>query len=273
MRVVLCDDHLLFAESFAAMLTSLGHQVVGILPFPLPERADEQEAAARTAADADVCVIDPGTADLTVLREGLRILEGNISGPPSRDISKPVRTYRHINTQQRLVGRLEVRVIDAAHGQSSQYPQYPPRDETCRFVVLTTEEQRDAGSLRSLLEAEIRGVVSKRRSAAEIVEALTLVHRGGIYFDPDMVRRALMAEPARTPRPHSADLLTQRELEVLRWLAHGAATGEMADAMGISAATVRSHIKAAMSKLEVSSRLQAAARAISLGLVDPPPAS
>jgi DNA-binding NarL/FixJ family response regulator len=267
MRVVLCDDHLLFAESFAAMLTSLGHHVVAILPFPLPERADERETAARMAADADVCVIDPGAADLTVLREGLRILEGNISDSRSRDISKPVRTHQYINTHQRPVGHIDVRVIDTSHNQS------PPRDEPCRFVVLTTEEQRDAGSLRSLLEAEIRGVVSKRRSAAEIVEALTLVHRGGIYFDPDMVRRALIAGTARGPRPYSADLLTQRELEVLRWLAHGAATGEMADAMGISAATVRSHIKAAMSKLEVSSRLQAAARAISLGLVDPPPAS
>ena len=267
MRVVLCDDHLLFAESFAAMLTSLGHHVAGILPFPLPERADERETAARMAAGADVCVIDPGTADLTVLREGLRILEGNIPDPRSRDISKSVRTHRYINTRQRPVGLVEVRVIDTAKDQS------PPRDEPCRFVVLTTEEQRDAGSLRSLLEAEIRGVVSKRRSAAEIVEALTLVHRGGIYFDPDMVRRALIAGTARTARPYSADLLTQRELEVLRWLAHGAATGEMADAMGISAATVRSHIKAAMSKLEVSSRLQAAARAISLGLVDPPAAS
>jgi DNA-binding NarL/FixJ family response regulator len=267
MRVVLCDDHLLFAESFAAMLTSLGHEVVAVLPFPLPRRAEEREAAARKAAGADVCVIDPGTADLTVLREGLRILAGNSSDSRSPDISKSVRTGRHVNTRQRPAGQPEVPVTDAAHDQS------PPRDEPCRFVVLTTEEKREVSSLRSLLEAEIRGVVSKRRAAAEIVEALTLVHRGGIYFDPDMVRRALAAETAGNPRPHSAGLLTQRELEVLRRLAHGAATGEMADAMGISAATVRSHIKAAMSKLEVSSRLQAAARAISLGLVDPPPAS
>ena len=266
MRVVLCDDHLLFAESFAAMLTTLGHEVVGILPFPLPDRAAERETAARLAAGADVCVIDPGTADLTVLREGLRILEGNASRSPLREISKPVRTHRYINTRERPVAQVDIRVIGTVNDQS------PPRDEPCRFVVLTTEEQRDAGSLRSLLEAEIRGVVSKRRSAAEIVEALTLVHRGGIYFDPDMVRRALLAGTTSNPRPFSADLLTQRELEVLRWLAHGAATGEMADAMGISAATVRSHIKAAMSKLEVSSRLQAAARAISLGLVDPPAA-
>jgi two-component system, NarL family, nitrate/nitrite response regulator NarL len=265
MRVVLCDDHLLFAESFAAMLMSLGHEVVGILPFPLPGRAEERETAARMAAEADVCVIDPGAADLVELREDLRTLDGGVSDSQPREIGKPERTRYYINARRHRSGQADTQVIDAALDYSA------PREEPCRFVVLTAEEHRSADSLRSLLEADIRGVISKRRSAAEIVEALTLVHHGGIYFDPDMVRRALVTGPTRT-RPYAADLLTQRELEVLRWLAHGAATGEMAAAMGISAATVRSHIKAAMSKLEVSSRLQAAARAISLGLVDPPTA-
>lgn len=232
------------------MLMSLGHEVVGILPFPLPARVGERETAARIAVGAEVCIIDPGKADLVELLDGLRVLEGNgVPDSPERDIGEPEQNPNYINTRRRL-----------------------SEQTSCRFVVLTAEEHRSAGSLRSLLEAKIQGVVSKQRSAAEIVEALTLVHRGGIYFDPDLVRRALIAGTART-RPYSATLLTQRELEVLSWLAHGAATGEMADAMGISAATVRSHIKAAMSKLGVSSRLQAAARAISFGLVDPPPGS
>jgi len=233
MRVVLCDDHVLFAESFATMLVSLGHEVVGVFPFPPPEQRQERAAAARLTRGADVCVIDPGTADLVELSEGLRAL------------------------------------------QEPETAGSPANEDSCRFVVLTGEENRTGESLHALLEARIRGVVSKRRSAAEIIEALTIVHRGGIHFDPELVRRALTADPAANrarPYPHqySASLLTQRELEILGWLVHGAATGEMAAAMGISAATVRSHIKAAMSKLGVSSRLQAAARAISLGLVEPP---
>jgi DNA-binding NarL/FixJ family response regulator len=246
------------------MLTSLGHEVLGILPFPLPQGVEERQAAARMTVDADVCVIDPGTADLAELREGLSALEGDAADSRTRAISRPDRTGNYVNAHRRFSEQGGTSTIDATRDHS------PPRDEPCRFVVLTTEEHRSADNLRSLLEARIQGVVSKRRSAAEIVEALTLVHRGGIYFDPDMVRRALIAGTAR-PRPYSAELLTQRELEVLSWLAHGAATGEMAAAMNISTATVRSHIKAAMSKLGVSSRLQAAARAISLGLVDPPP--
>lgn len=232
MRVLLCDDHRLFAESFAAMLISLGHEVVGIVPFPSPEPARERETAARAVLDADVCVVDPGTADLVELSEGLRVLQGS----------------------------------PAEGGEHTQ---------ACPFVVLTAEDRQSADGLRSLLEARIRGVVSKRRSAAEIIEALNVVHSGGIYFDPDLLRRALVTQGAAAgarpySMPYSANLLTQRELEVLGWLVHGAATGEMAAAMGISAATVRSHVKAAMSKLGVSSRLQAAARAISLGLVEPP---
>lgn len=232
------------------MLVSLGHEVVGISPFPLREQPEEREWAAGLAVGADVCVVDPGAADLVELSEGVRTLQG-----PTAQGSAP--------------GGGEVRPDPAGAADSE------PHDGLCRFVVLTAEESRTGEGLRSLLEAQIRGVISKRRSAVEIIDALTVVHRGGIYFDPDLVRRALTAEnaPGRA-RPysplHPANLLTQRELEVLGWLVHGAATGEMAAGMGISAATVRSHIKAAMSKLGVSSRLQAAARAISLGLVEPP---
>lgn len=246
------------------MLTSLGHEVLGVLPFPLPEGTEERQTAARMAVDADVCVIDPGAADLAELREGLRVLEGDATVSRPIVITRQERTGTYITAHRRFSEQGAIGTMDATRDYA------PPRNEPCRFVVLTTEEHRSADNLRSLLEARIQGVVSKRRSAAEIVDALTLVHRGGIYFDPDMVRRALISGTART-RPYSAELLTQRELEVLGWLAHGAATGEMATAMSISTATVRSHIKAAMSKLGVSSRLQAAARAISLGLVDPPP--
>lgn len=226
------------------MLVSLGHEVVGISPFPLPGQAREREWAAGLAVDADVCVVDPGAADLIELSEGLRTLQGAVDGGGTRTNPRGA-------------------------------PDSHPGGESCRFVVLTAEESRTGEDLRSLLEVRIRGVVSKRRSAVEIIDALSVVHRGGIYFDPDLVRRALTTETAASrARPyaalHPANLLTQRELEVLGWLVHGAATGEMAAAMGISAATVRSHIKAAMSKLGVSSRLQAAARAISLGLVEPP---
>lgn len=228
------------------MLVSLGHEVVGISPFPLPDGPQERAWAAGLAVDADVCVVDPGAADLVELSEGLRTLQDAAAGE------------------------------GATRTNPRSAPDPAPVGESCRFVVLTAEENRTGEGLRSLLEARIRGVISKRRSAVEIIDALTVVHRGGIYFDPDLVRRALTAETATTTRArtyaplHPANLLTQRELEVLGWLVHGAATGEMAAAMGISAATVRSHIKAAMSKLGVSSRLQAAARAISLGLVEPP---
>ena len=225
MRVLICDDHLLFAESFAAVLTALGHEVVGIQPSSQPDRAARPESIARTAPDADLCVLDPGPADPVALRKAVRALADS---PADRD--------------------------------------------RCRIVVLTSEERRSAENLRSLLEARVHGVVSKHRSTTEIVTALKAVHLGGIYFDPVLVRRALTAahaRPRRHPRPCAADSLTQRELEVLGWLVHGAATTEMTAAMGISATTVRSHIKAVFAKLGVTSRLQAAAQAIALGLVEP----
>ena len=237
--MLLCDDHVLFAESFAAMLAALGHEVAGTVPVPPPRQVEARHVAAQHVAPrlalsrepdawqsvrADVCVVDPGAADLATVRDGLHLLDA-------------------------------ITAAGAAGG------------EPCPLVVLTAEENRSAAHLRTLLDARIRGVVSKRRGITTIVEALTVVQRGGSYFDPELVQRALRGRHAA---PTAADQLTRRELEVLGWLVHGAATDDMACAMGISTATVRSHIKAVLAKLGVGSRLQAAARAIALGLVEPP---
>jgi LuxR family transcriptional regulator, maltose regulon positive regulatory protein len=60
--------------------------------------------------------------------------------------------------------------------------------------------------------------------------------------------------------------LTERELEVLRLLAAGASNKDIAEALVISMATVKSHVSHILSKLNVSSRGQAAARARELDL-------
>ncbi len=235
--MLLCDDHVLFAESFAATLTNLGHEVAAVMPFPPPRQAWYRAVGTsyrQQPVRADVCVVDPGTADVGRARCVLRHLE-----------------------------EITAAAADGVPGA---------------LVVLTAEENRSAAHLRTLLDSRIRGIVSKRRGITTIVDALAVVQSGGTYYDPELVQRALNADNApeggggrgRDAAPTAAAQLTRRELEVLGWLVHGAATEDMASAMGISTATVRSHIKAVLAKLGVGSRLQAAARAIALGLVEPP---
>ena len=93
--------------------------------------------------------------------------------------------------------------------------------------------------------------------------------RGWIYhFLPDRraarSRASAPAEPAPASPPF---VLTGREHDVLRLLARGAGTGEMARELGISATTVRNHVQHLLEKLKAHTRLQAVSVAQRHGLL------
>lgn len=95
--------------------------------------------------------------------------------------------------------------------------------------------------------------------------------RGWTYrFLPDRrsERQRAPAPPAAEVRPPAATfVLTQRERDVLRLLARGAGTVEIAREMGISATTVRNHVQNLLGKLGAHNRLQAVSVALRHGLV------
>ena len=92
--------------------------------------------------------------------------------------------------------------------------------------------------------------------------------RGWTYrFLPDR-RRGAPAPPSTEARPVEEDfVLTQRERDVLRLLARGAGTAEIAREMGIAGTTVRNHIQHLLEKLGAHNRLQAVSVAHRHGLV------
>jgi NarL family two-component system response regulator LiaR len=67
-------------------------------------------------------------------------------------------------------------------------------------------------------------------------------------------------------RPPTSDPLTEREVEVLRLVAQGESNQQIADALGISEATVRTHVSNILNKLHLASRTQAALYALREGL-------
>lgn len=105
------------------------------------------------------------------------------------------------------------------------------------------------------------------RPAFDEAEAARLMRdeaRAGRY-DSDVVE-ALLGTPA--PRQRAAPaLLSPRELDVLRTIAHGASNKEAAQRLGISPATVRTHIEHVFEKLACSSRAAATLKATELGLL------
>jgi NarL family two-component system response regulator LiaR len=133
-----------------------------------------------------------------------------------------------------------------------------------RILVLTsfaTDEK-----VFPAIKAGALGYLLKDSNPEELVQAIHQVYRGESSLHPTIARK-LLQELSRPPqRPPTAEPLTEREMAVLRQIAHGLSNQEIADQLTISEATVRTHVSNILSKLHLASRTQAALYALREGL-------
>jgi DNA-binding NarL/FixJ family response regulator len=127
------------------------------------------------------------------------------------------------------------------------------------FTAYDTDE-RVLGAVR----AGARGYLLKGASADEIAHGIRTVHAGGSYLEPRVASK-LMAE-VMSPR-RSATGLSERELEVLRLVAEGLPTKQIARNLSISERTVKFHVNSIFHKLGADNRAQAVALAAQRGLL------
>ena len=140
-------------------------------------------------------------------------------------------------------------------------------------VVILTGEGDDVALARAI-QAGARGVVEKTAPLADVADAIRMAHRGEPLHRPDDVNRALRAARARSDADKDlqrrVDRLTPRELEVLQSMASGAAGPAIAEDLGMSPHTVRTHVQNILTKLGVHSKTDAVVAAIRMGKVTPP---
>ena len=142
----------------------------------------------------------------------------------------------------------------------------------CRVVMLTTFD--DEEYVVRALRAGATGYLLKDLPARELADAVRLTHAGVMQFDPAAAARlasALDRAPDRAPGsagPGSAgQVLTAREVEVLRLVATGATNREIAERLYVSEGTVKNHISRVLGRLGLRDRTQAALYARDHGLV------
>jgi DNA-binding NarL/FixJ family response regulator len=128
-----------------------------------------------------------------------------------------------------------------------------------RIIVFTG--QADEQVARAALAAGADALVLKEAPLVDLVRAVDLVLAGRVYVDP-VLARALLDE-----RPRSSSLLTKREKEVLTLLAEGLSHVEIGQRLSISDETVRTHVRKASARLDASTRTEAVATALRLGLI------
>lgn len=136
----------------------------------------------------------------------------------------------------------------------------PPR------VVVLTSFSLDA-LLLPAVRAGATGYLLKSARPEEVVRAVRLAAEGRTVLDPAVAGRLLAEVAGDARRPPALETLTEREREVLRHLAHGRSNRQIADRLGVSEATVRSHVGHVLAKLELETRTQAALWALHAGLV------
>ncbi len=130
-----------------------------------------------------------------------------------------------------------------------------------RFLVLTTYDTDEY--IAPALAAGAQGYLLKDVTPDELARAVRSLTRGGAVLQPGIAARLLDTISGQK----SAEELSTREIEVLRFLVTGASNKVIAAQLSLSENTVKSHISHIFDKLNVQNRAEAVAAALQRGLV------
>ena len=130
-------------------------------------------------------------------------------------------------------------------------------DPAARVLIFSTFGRDD--DIQAALDAGALGYLQKSASREELLTALRSVAQGRRHLSPDLTRRL----NARRLGP----TITQREREILAYIANGRANMEIASLLAVSEDTVKRHVSHILEKLDVNDRAQATAEAIRRGIV------
>jgi two-component system, NarL family, response regulator LiaR len=137
-------------------------------------------------------------------------------------------------------------------------------------VIVTSRDDPDL--VAEAIRAGARGFVLKTRAVEDLISIIRQASAESMVLSAADVPEALgRVEVVRSTRDRQFEgrvSLTSREMDVLRELASGRSTEQIADALFISVLTVRSHVKGILAKLGVHSKLEAVTYAIHHGLVE-----
>ena len=208
--------------------------------------------------------------DQAAVREGLVLLLGTLAGVTvvgqAEDGAAAVQTVAATDPQVGLMDLNMPRLdgVAATRRIRTDHPQ-------TQVVVLTTYS--DDESIIGALQAGALGYLTKDATRAEIGRAVLAAAAGQAVLDPAVQQRLLLAA-ARAPAPqpdqdHDPDELTPREADVLRLIAAGKSNREIARALYVSEATVKTHVNRIFAKTGSRDRTQAVRYAYTHGYADP----
>jgi DNA-binding NarL/FixJ family response regulator len=138
-----------------------------------------------------------------------------------------------------------------------------------RVVILTTFDLDEY--VYEALQAGASGFLLKDAPTQQLAWGVRMVASGDALLAPSITKRLIEEFAASTPARPSAELeeLTPRELEVFGLMARGMSNGEIAAHLIVGEATVKTHVKHVLMKLDLRDRVQAVVAAYELGVIKP----
>jgi DNA-binding NarL/FixJ family response regulator len=132
-----------------------------------------------------------------------------------------------------------------------------------KTLALTIHEE--GGYLRSLMDAGASGYVLKRSAASELLRAIEVVGEGGTYLDSSLAGQLVSKLGHRRPSAAPSAPLSEREREVVRYVAHGYSNKEIAAKLDVSVKTIETYRYRATEKLGLHGRADLVRYAIDQG--------
>jgi len=141
-----------------------------------------------------------------------------------------------------------------------------------RVAVVALTIHEDEEYFFKMLQAGANGYVPKRAAPEELLTAIRTAYAGGVYLFPSLAKllvRDYLSGDRDSARPDALNGLTEREQEVLAYLADGAGNQDIAEVLNISPKTVARHRDNIMHKLNLHSRAELVKYAIRKGIIKP----
>ena len=227
-----------------------------------PEESHDGSAKPITVLIADdQALVRAGFQAILEAQPGITVVGGAIDGRDAIDLARRRRPD---------VVLMDIRMPDIDGLEATRRILAEAGDHPVAVLMLTTFDLNEY--VYEALRAGASGFLLKDVLPEDLIAAVRVVAAGDGLIAPTITKRLIeqfaRTAPPSTPPPQ-LESLTPREVEVLTLVARGMSNGEIAAELVLSEATVKTHLKRVLSKLDVRDRVQAVVLAYEAGLVTP----